>query len=103
MKTQGRTQSHVLMATIISLILSPHVFGQDLEKGTVEATALVGFVSGIGGTHGVVGGGGGAAIRNRFLVLGEVSYIPLGSNSIDVLGVKSEFSARAITFNFGGQ
>jgi opacity protein-like surface antigen len=51
----------------------------------------------------MVGGSIAAAIRNRFSVVGELSYIPLGSDTIDVLGVRSEFSAKAISFNVGGQ
>jgi opacity protein-like surface antigen len=77
-------------------------FSQDIEKGNIEVTGLVGLVSGIG-THGVIGGSAGLAIRDRILVNGDLSYIPLGSNSLDILGVRSEFSAKAVSFNIGGQ
>jgi len=63
---------------------------------------MVGILSGIG-THGVVGGSIAAAIKDRFSMIGELSYIPLGSDSVDVLGVRTEFSAKAISFNVGGQ
>jgi Outer membrane protein beta-barrel domain len=90
----------VLAAIVACVALSPEAFAQ--ETGRVEASGMVGLVSGIG-THSVVGGSVAAAVRNRILVIGELSYIPLGSDSVDILGVSSDFSARAISFNIGGQ
>jgi opacity protein-like surface antigen len=97
-----RTLSLFLTAIIALPLLSSHAFGADLEKGQIEATGLVGIVTGIG-THTVVGIGGGKAIRNNLSLNGEFSYIPLGSNSIDVLGAQSSYSAKSLTFDFGGQ
>ena len=102
MKRTIWTISSVLLAIVFSLAVNPSMFGQDLEPAKVEATGMVGVLTGIG-THGMVGGSIAAAIRNRFSVIGEFSYIPLGSDNVDVLGVRTEFSAKAISFNFGGQ
>jgi len=99
----SRILSQSTLVVLACLVLSSYAFGADLEKGQVEATALVGIVTGIGGTHTVVGVGGGKAIRNNITLNGEVSYIPLGSNSIDVLGVQSSYSLKAYTVDFGGQ
>ena len=90
----------VLAAIVACGALSPEAFAQ--ETGRIEASGIVGLVSGIG-THSLVGGSVAAAARNRILVIGELSYIPLGSDSVDILGVRSDFSARAISFNIGGQ
>jgi opacity protein-like surface antigen len=92
----------VLGAIVVCTAFSPNTFAQETETGKVEASAMVGLVSGIG-THGLVGGSVAAAVRSRFLVIGELSYIPLGSDNVDILGVRSEFSAKAISFNVGGQ
>ena len=102
MKRQIWTLSNILGTIVICIAVNPSSFGQDLEPWRVEATGMVGALTGIG-THGVVGGGIAAAIRNRFSVIGELSYIPLGSDTVDVLGVRNEFSAKAISFNVGGQ
>jgi opacity protein-like surface antigen len=102
MKRQIWTLSNIFGTLIICIAVNPSMFGQDVEPGRVEATGMVGVLTGIG-THGMVGGSIAAAIRNRFSVIGELSYIPLGSDTVDVLGVRSEFSAKAISFNFGGQ
>jgi opacity protein-like surface antigen len=93
--------SNILGTIILCIAVSPSLFGQD-EPARLEGTAMAGVLTGIG-THGMVGGSIAAAIRNRFSVVGELSYIPLGSDTIDVLGVRSEFSAKAISFNVGGQ
>lgn len=102
MKRQIWTLSHILGTIIISIAVNPSMFAQDQEPAKVEATGMVGVLTGIG-THGMVGGSIAAAIRNRFSVIGELSYIPLGSDSVNVLGVRSEFSAKAISLNVGGQ
>jgi opacity protein-like surface antigen len=72
------------------------------EGGRIEASGSAGIVTGIG-THGSLSLGGAATLTDRFRVSGDFMYIPLGSQSLDVLGVQSEFSARAIGFNIGGQ
>ena len=102
MKRQIWTLSNILGTIIIAIAVNPSMFAQDVEPAKVEATGMVGVLTGIG-THGMVGGSIAAAVRNRFSVIGELSYIPLGSDSVDVLGVRSEFSAKAISFNVGGQ
>jgi hypothetical protein len=97
-----RTLPQVFIAIVACLAVSSYAFGADLEQGRVEATGLVGVVTGIG-THTVVGIGGGKAIRNNLSLNGEFSYIPLGSANVNVLGVQSSYSAKALTFDFGAQ
>src|SRR4249920_1469565 len=102
MKKLSRTLPQLFIAIVACLAVSSYAFGADLEQGQAEATALVGVVTGIG-THTVIGFGGGKAIRNNLSLNAEFSYIPLGSGSIDVLGVQSSYSAKALTFDFGVQ
>jgi len=102
MKKLRRTFPQIFAVIIASLAVSSFAFGADLEKGQVEATGLVGIVTGIG-THTVVGIGGGKAIRNNITLNGEFSYIPLGSADVNVLGVQSSYSAKGMTFDFGAQ
>jgi len=94
--------SKILATIIVCGVFSANAFSQDDEIPRVEATGMVGLVTGIG-THGTVGGSVAAAIRNRFLAIGELSYIPLGGDTVDVLGVRSDFSAKAISFNVGAE
>jgi hypothetical protein len=77
-------------------------YGQDLEKGRVEATALAGLVSGIG-THGSLAGTVGTAVADNVFAFGELSYIPLGGGTIDAFGFRSGGSAKAYGLNFGAQ
>jgi len=102
MKKLSRTLPQIFIAIVACLAVSSYAFGADLEKGQVEATGLVGIVTGIG-THTVIGVGGGKAIRDNISLNGEFSYIPLGSASVNVLGVQSSYSAKALTFDFGVQ
>jgi len=102
MKNQRRALARIFVTLISFLVLSGFAFGQDIEKGTVEATGLVGLISGIG-THSSFAVNGGSAVTDRIFVSGELMYIPLGSESVSVLGVSSDFSAKAIEFNVGAQ
>jgi hypothetical protein len=77
-------------------------YGQDMHQGQIEATGQVGFVSGIG-THGTFGGSVGGALNERVLVFGEFLYIPLGSSTVNVLGVNRNVSARGFNFDGGLQ
>jgi len=102
MKKRSRTLLQICVAIVACLAVSSFAFGADLEKGQFEANGLVGIVTGIG-THTVVGVGGGKAIMNNLSLNGEFSYIPLGSTNVDILGVQSSTSAKALTFDFGAQ
>jgi Outer membrane protein beta-barrel domain len=77
-------------------------YGQDMRQGQIEATGQLGFVSGIG-THVAVGGSVAGALNERVLVLGEFLYIPLGSSTVNVLGVNRDVSARAFNLDGGLQ
>jgi hypothetical protein len=77
-------------------------YGQDLEKGKVEAAAQAGLVSGIG-THGSFAGTIGTAVTDHVFAFGEVSYIPLGGGTVNAFGFRSGGSAKAYGLNFGAQ
>jgi len=102
MNNISRIRRGCLVATIALLMMTGLGYGQDVEKGQVEATGQIGFVSGIG-THGAFGGSVGAALNEHVLVFGEFLYIPLGSSTVSVLGVNRNVSARAFNFDGGLQ
>jgi len=77
-------------------------YGQDIEKGQIEATGQIGFVSGIG-THGAFGGSVGGALSEHVLAYGEFLYIPLGSSSARINGVNQSVSGRSFNFDGGLQ
>jgi len=89
-----------LLAVIIGLLLATAGYGQEMEKGQVEAAGLAGIVAGIG-THGTIGGSIGAVVRDRIFAYGELSYIPGGGGGFQVPGFSAESSAKAINFNAG--
>src|SRR5262249_25685286 len=91
----------ICFITIMGLFLIPRVsFGQDVEKGQVEATGQVGIVSGIG-THGAFGGTIAGALSENVFVYGEFLYIPLGSSNVSILGVNTNVSAKGYNFDAG--
>lgn len=83
-------------------IVSTAGYSQDMERGQIEATGQVGFVTGIG-THGAFGGSAGAALNEHVLAFGEFLFIPLGSSTVRVLGVNQNVSARGYNFDGGIQ
>ena len=102
-----RKKSFYWIAQVVVLIFASSwatstSYGQDLEKGRVEATALAGLVSGIG-THGSLAGAVGTAVADNVFAFGEFSYIPLGGGTIDAFGFRSGGSAKAYGLNFGAQ
>ena len=102
-----RKKSFYWIAQVVLLIFASSwatsaSYGQELERGKVEATGLAGLVSGIG-THGSLAGTVGTAVTDHVFALGEFSYIPLGGGTIDAFGFRSGGSAKAYGFNFGAQ
>jgi opacity protein-like surface antigen len=91
-----------LIATVGLFVMAGACYGQDMQQGQIEATGQLGFVSGIG-THVAVGGSVGGALNERVLLYGEFLYIPLGSSTVNVLGVNRSVSARAFNFDGGLQ
>jgi len=103
MKRDCGRRMHICVAVISCILMAGAVgYGQDLARGQVEATGQLGLVGGIG-THASVAGSVGAAYTERIFFQGELSYIPLGGGSVNLLGVESEGSAKAINFNAGAQ
>jgi outer membrane protein with beta-barrel domain len=97
-----RIRRIALIATVGLFVMAGVGYGQDMQKGQIEATGQIGFVSGIG-THGAFGGSVGGAVNEHVLVYGEFLYIPLGSSTVSVLGVNRSVSARAFNFDGGLQ
>jgi len=95
------------LSTVFSIlavgIVSVPLAAQTSHKGRIAVMSSAGFVTGLGGTHGALSGGALAALTDQFWLSGEVMYVPLGGESLDFVEVQSEFNARAIGFNFGGQ
>ena len=77
-------------------------YGQDVEKGQLEATGQIGLVSGIG-THGAFGGSLAGALSQNVFAYGEFLYIPLGSSTVSVFGTNTRVSAKAYNFDAGLQ
>jgi len=102
MNNISRIISVSLIATVGLFVMTGVGYGQDLEKGQIEATGQVGFVSGIG-THGAFGGSVGGALSEHVLAFGEFLYIPLGSSTVRILGVNQSVSGRAFNFDGGLQ
>src|SRR5215831_4924748 len=102
MNNISRIRKIALIATVGLFVMTGLGYGQDMQKGQIEATGQIGFVSGIG-THGAFGGSVGAALNERVLVFGEFLYIPLGSSTVTILGVNRSVSARAYNFDGGLQ
>jgi opacity protein-like surface antigen len=102
MKNISRIRRISLIATVGLLVITGVGYGQDMHQGQIEATGQIGFVSGIG-THGAFGGSVGGALNERVLVYGEFLYIPLGSSTVNVLGVNRSVSARAFNLDGGLQ
>jgi opacity protein-like surface antigen len=90
------------IATVGLFVMTGLSYGQDMRQGQIEATGQLGFVSGIG-THVAVGGSVAGALNERVLVHGEFLYIPLGSSTVNVLGVNRDVSARAFNLDGGLQ
>ena len=70
-------------------------YGQD---GNVEVAGHVGVVGGIG-SHAVFGGTIGAPVTDKLILLGDLSYIPMGGASVTINGITTSSSAKAINFN----
>ena len=98
----SQIRSVFLITLFVLFVVITEGYGQEKEKGQIEATGQIGFVSGIG-THGAFGGSGGTALNEHVLVFGEFLYIPLGSSTVRVLGVNQSVSARGFNFDGGLQ
>jgi hypothetical protein len=90
------------IATVGLWLMTGLSYGQDTHQGQIEATGQLGFVAGIG-THVAVGGSVAGALNERVLVYGEFLYIPLGSSTVNILGVNRDVSARAFNLDGGLQ
>ncbi len=73
-------------------------YGQKIVPGNFEVTGHLGVVSGIG-SHGSFGGSIGAPISDNLILLGDLSYIPMGGASVTVQNATSSSSAKAFNFN----
>ena len=102
MNTISRIRGVFLIATFGLFVMTGLGYGQDMEKGQIEATGQVGFVSGIG-THGAFGGSVGGALSEHVLAFGEFLYLPLGSGTVSILGVNQRVSQRGFNFDGGLQ
>ena len=67
-------------------------------QGQVEVTGHLGVVGGIG-SHGSFGASIGAPVADRLIVLGDLSYIPMGGQTIQFNGSTIQSSAKGINFN----
>jgi hypothetical protein len=93
----------MIALTVATLFLmTSFAYAQEIEKGQLEATGQIGFVSGIG-THAAVGASVAGGLSDRFLVSGEFLYIPLGSSTVTILGNTTSVSARAYNVDGGVQ
>jgi Outer membrane protein beta-barrel domain len=92
LETLGRLA--VIMAFVV--LASVASFGQGI--GNMEVTGHLGIVSGIG-SHGSFGGSIGAPISDHLLLLGDLSYIPMGGASVTFGGATTSSSAKAFNFN----
>jgi hypothetical protein len=102
MKKDHRVLTSVAAAVIGCLLVTGVGYGQEMEKGQVEATGFAGVVTGID-THATLGGSLGVAVNERVFAYGEFSYIPLGSFSFSGPSGSISGSARALNFNGGAQ
>jgi len=85
---------------VVPVLLSAMAWCQAGDPELAEASAFGGFVSGIG-THGFVGAGAGMAIGKYFQGVGEVSFAPIGSNTIrDHPATQTVQQSRVYDFNF---
>jgi hypothetical protein len=103
MGTIASMRLKTFVAAISCILMAGTVgYGQEMTRGQVEVAGQLGLVGGIG-THASIGGSAGAAYSERVFIQGELSYIPLGGGSVDILGVETEGSSKAINFNVTGQ
>jgi hypothetical protein len=102
MKTGQRMWKSITIAIVSCLALASAGYGQDMAEGQVEATGLVGIVTG-NGTHGTVGVNAGKAVRERVFAYGEFFYVPGGGGSFESPGFEASSSSRGIGFNAGAQ
>src|SRR5207237_633578 len=97
MNNTSRIRMLCLIATIGLFLMTGLVYGQEMQKGQIEATGQIGLVSGIG-THPAFGASVGTALNDRVLVSGEFLYIPLGSSTVRILGTNTSVSAKVYSF-----
>src|SRR5262245_45045755 len=67
-------------------------------QGNVEATGHLGIVSGIG-SHGSFGGSLGIPVADKFILLGDASYIPMGGANVTTPNSSTSASSKAFNFN----
>ena len=67
-------------------------------QGQVEVTGHLGVVGGIG-SHASFGASVGAPVADRLILLGDLSYIPMGGGSMQFMGSTIQSSAKGINFN----
>jgi hypothetical protein len=89
----------VLTVTAFVMVASvSSSYGQGITAGNTEVTGHLGIVSGIG-THGSFGGSLGVPVTDRFILSGDLSYIPMGGASVTAGGLTASSGARAFNFN----
>jgi hypothetical protein len=87
--------------TITAFVMVANVassYGQGITAGNMEVAGHLGIVSGIG-SHASFGGSLGVPVNNRFILFGDLSYIPMGGGSVTSSGATASAGARAFNFN----
>jgi hypothetical protein len=97
MKEIVQMRGVILIVISALLVMSASAYAQ-VEKGQLEVTGQIGFVSGIG-THGAFGGSVGTGLSDNVLIYGEFLYIPLGSTPVGT----GTLTARSYNFDGGLQ
>jgi hypothetical protein len=86
------------LAVMAAFIMVTSIVSYGQNTGNMEVTGYLGVVGGIG-SHASFGGSVGAPVADRLILSGDLSYIPLGSGRVTVLGSTMRTSASAINFN----
>jgi opacity protein-like surface antigen len=96
----------IIATAACCLVFAVSGFGQEMEKGQVEATGQVGVVAGVG-THVSFAGSLGWAVTDRVFGFGELGYAPLGGASGSVQGPGGGFQfasdGHILSFMVGAQ
>lgn len=78
------------LAAIALAVTAPAVQAQELDEGTPEVVGFAGVIT--DGGDGIFGAGFGSAVRPRWLVIGELAWIPIENSAAD--GVEFNLNAH---------
>lgn len=88
----------LVITTFVVVASVASSYGQGFTPGNMEVTGHLGIVSGIG-SHGSFGGSLGVPLSDNFILAGDLSYIPMGGDSVTAGGSTMNSGARAFNFN----